>query len=59
MVGDRSMSEMNNSLSPFYNRYSTKPNKKYLTEDDNILFTLEPGEERKQSDHVGYFLSFI
>ena len=53
------MSEMNNSLSPFYNRYSTKPNKKYLTEDDNILFTLEPGEERKQSDHVGYFLSFI
>ena len=36
-------------------QHSTNPNRKYLTEDNSILFALDAEEERKQSDNGTFF----
>ena len=50
------MSDLNNTMYPFSNQYSAKPIRNYLTEDDHFMLNLEPGEERKQTQHVRYFV---
>ena len=54
MVEETSVREVNNSFSPFMQQHPTKPVRNYLTEDDSIMFTLDPNEERKQSDYATF-----